>query len=72
VPEYGGARVRDGRDRGGPGQEHKIECDFIAGCDGALGVSAASIPADAGAVHPYDYGIWWLTVLADAPAPKYP
>jgi p-hydroxybenzoate 3-monooxygenase len=54
------------------GQEHEIECDFIAGCDGALGVSAASIPADAGAVHPYDYGIWWLTVLADAPAPKYP
>jgi p-hydroxybenzoate 3-monooxygenase len=53
------------------GQAHEIECDYIAGCDGALGVSAASIPADAGTVHEYDYGIWWLTVLADAPAPKY-
>ena len=53
------------------GQTHEIECDFIAGCDGALGVSASAIPADAGTVHDYDYGIWWLTVLADAPAPKY-
>jgi p-hydroxybenzoate 3-monooxygenase len=53
------------------GQSHEIECDFIAGCDGGLGVSAASIPADAGEVHTYDYGIWWLTVLADAAPPKY-
>jgi p-hydroxybenzoate 3-monooxygenase len=53
------------------GQAHEIECDFIAGCDGDRGVSTASIPADAGTVHAYDYGIWWLTVLADAPAPKY-
>jgi p-hydroxybenzoate 3-monooxygenase len=53
------------------GQAREIECDFIAGCDGDRGVSAASIPAAAGAVAAYDYGIWWLTVLADAPAPKY-
>jgi len=53
------------------GQAHEIACDFVAGCDGDRGISAASIPAAAGAVHAYDYGIWWLTVLADAPAPKY-
>jgi p-hydroxybenzoate 3-monooxygenase len=53
------------------GQVHEISCDFIAGCDGDRGVSASVIPAAAGTVISYDYGIWWLTVLADAPAPKY-
>jgi p-hydroxybenzoate 3-monooxygenase len=53
------------------GQAHEIECTFIAGCDGDRGVSTAGIPADAGTVHAYDYGIWWLTVLADALPPKY-
>jgi p-hydroxybenzoate 3-monooxygenase len=53
------------------GQAHEIECDFIAGCDGGLGVSAASIPADAGTVHAYDYDTWWLTALTDAPPSKY-
>lgn len=53
------------------GQAHEITCDFVAGCDGDRGVCAASVPAGASAVHVYDYGIWWLTVLADAPAPKY-
>jgi len=53
------------------GLAHEIECDFVAGCDGDRGVSAASVPADALTVHTYDYGVWWLTVLADAPAPKH-
>src|SRR6202012_3446028 len=56
---------------GADGERREIECDFVAGCDGDRGVSAASIPASATTVHSYDYGIWWLTVLADAPAPKY-
>ena len=55
---------------GADGQPREIECDFVAGCDGDRGVSAASIPAGYGQVHTYDYGIWWLTVLADALAPK--
>ncbi len=55
---------------GRDGQAHEVECDLVAGCDGDRGVCAASIPAGAGTVHAYDYGIWWLTVLADAPAPK--
>jgi len=53
------------------GRAHEIDCDFVAGCDGDRGISAASIPAGAGTVHAYDYGIWWLTVLADAPAPRH-
>lgn len=32
---------------GQDGQAHEIECDFVAGCDGDRGVSAASVPADA-------------------------
>jgi len=43
----------------------------VAGCDGDRVVSAASVPAGALSVHAYDYGVWWLTVLADAPAPKH-
>jgi p-hydroxybenzoate 3-monooxygenase len=53
------------------GLAHETECDFVAGCDGDRGVSAASVPAGALTVHTYDYGAWWLTVLADSPAPKH-
>jgi p-hydroxybenzoate 3-monooxygenase len=53
------------------GLAHEIECDFVAGCDGDHGVSAASVPAGALTVHTYDYGVWWLTVLADTPAPRH-
>jgi p-hydroxybenzoate 3-monooxygenase len=53
------------------GEAHEIECCFVAGCDGDRGVSAASIPADSGTTHAYDYGIWWLTILADTPPPKH-
>jgi p-hydroxybenzoate 3-monooxygenase len=57
---------------GQDGQARAIECDFVAGCDGDRGVSAAYLPADAATVHTYDYGIWWLTILADAPMPARP
>jgi p-hydroxybenzoate 3-monooxygenase len=56
---------------GPAGEPHEIECDFVAGCDGDRGVSAASIPAGAVTTHTYDYGIWWLTILADAPPPRH-
>ena len=32
---------------GKDGLAHEIECDFVAGCDGDRGVTAASVPADA-------------------------
>jgi p-hydroxybenzoate 3-monooxygenase len=49
------------------GQEHEIECDFIAGCDGFHGVSRASVPR--GAIKEYEkvYPFGWLGLLADVP-----
>ncbi|CAK7071249.1 MAG: p-hydroxybenzoate hydroxylase [Kerstersia gyiorum] len=49
------------------GQEHEIECDFIAGCDGFHGVSRASVPASA--IHNYEkvYPFGWLGLLSDTP-----
>jgi p-hydroxybenzoate 3-monooxygenase len=56
----------------GDGTAREIECDFVAGCDGDHGVSNASVPGDAVTAHTFDYGITWLTILADAPPPHYP
>ena len=48
------------------GQQHRVEGDIIAGCDGARGVSQRHLPADAvRATH--DYGVGWLALLAQAP-----
>jgi len=49
------------------GQEHELQCDFIAGCDGYHGVSRASVPA--GAIREYEkvYPFGWLGLLADVP-----
>lgn len=49
------------------GQEHEIQCDFIAGCDGYHGVSRASVPK--GAIREYEkvYPFGWLGLLADVP-----
>jgi p-hydroxybenzoate 3-monooxygenase len=56
---------------GADGQPHQIECDFVAGCDGDRGISAASIPAGVLTTHAFDYGIWWLTILASVPPPGH-
>ena len=47
--------------------QHRIQCDFIAGCDGFHGVCRASVPA--GAITEYEkvYPFGWLGVLADVP-----
>jgi p-hydroxybenzoate 3-monooxygenase len=42
----------------------RIDCDFVAGCDGARGVTQAYVPAK---VARHDYGIGWLALLAEAP-----
>ncbi|HAU5592475.1 TPA: 4-hydroxybenzoate 3-monooxygenase [Citrobacter amalonaticus] len=49
------------------GEKCRIECDFIAGCDGFHGVSRQSIPRDV--IREYE-NIWpfgWLGLLADTP-----
>ncbi|MEN9330520.1 MAG: 4-hydroxybenzoate 3-monooxygenase [Pseudomonadota bacterium] len=49
------------------GQSHRVDCRFIAGCDGFHGVSRASVPK--GAITEYEkvYPFGWLGVLADVP-----
>jgi p-hydroxybenzoate 3-monooxygenase len=49
------------------GVEHRIECDFIAGCDGFHGVSRASVPKNAIHEHEKVYPFGWLGLLADVP-----
>jgi len=47
--------------------EHRIDCDFVAGCDGARGVTQGYLPAESTVKAHHDYGIGWLALLAEAP-----
>jgi p-hydroxybenzoate 3-monooxygenase len=47
------------------GQEHRIDCDFIAGCDGFHGVSRPSIPAERKQEFETAFPFGWLGILAD-------
>lgn len=47
--------------------EHRIECDFVAGCDGARGVTQGYLPPETTVKAHHDYGIGWLALLAEAP-----
>ena len=49
------------------GVEHRLDCDFIAGCDGYHGVARRSMPPDALQIFERIYGIGWLGILADVP-----
>lgn len=57
---------------GSDGDRREIECDFVAGCDGDHGVSHTGVPAGAMATYAFEYGMAWLTILADAPPPPLP
>lgn len=45
----------------------RIDCDYIAGCDGFHGVSRQSIPADVITEYERVYPFGWLGILADTP-----
>jgi p-hydroxybenzoate 3-monooxygenase len=49
------------------GETQRIDCDFIAGCDGFHGVSRSCIPASA--LHSYEkvYPFGWLGVMSRTP-----
>lgn len=49
------------------GNTHRIDCDFIAGCDGYHGISRKSVPADAIEVFEREYPFGWLGIIADVP-----
>ncbi len=52
------------------GDEHELECDVVAGCDGFHGVSRPSIPAGVLREHVREYPYGWLGILA-AVAPSH-
>jgi p-hydroxybenzoate 3-monooxygenase len=49
------------------GQRQRLECDFIAGCDGFHGVCRTAIPDGVLTVYDREYPFGWLGVLADVP-----
>jgi p-hydroxybenzoate 3-monooxygenase len=49
------------------GQEHQLDCDVVAGCDGFHGISRAAIPSDQLTIYDYEYPFGWLGILAAVP-----
>ncbi|MDO8800744.1 4-hydroxybenzoate 3-monooxygenase [Phenylobacterium sp.] len=49
------------------GVAQRLDCDFVAGCDGYHGVSRTSIPADILRTYEKVYPFGWLGILADVP-----
>lgn len=49
------------------GVHERLDCDFIAGCDGFHGVSRSAIPAGVLTTYERDYPFGWLGILANAP-----
>lgn len=49
------------------GRVHRLDCEFIAGCDGYHGVCRASVPRSALREYEKVYPFGWLGVLSDTP-----
>mgnify|MGYP002024548236 CR=1 FL=1 len=49
------------------GLEHRLDCDFIAGCDGYHGVSRSAIPGEILKTFERVYPFGWLGLLSDTP-----
>ncbi|MET4580379.1 4-hydroxybenzoate 3-monooxygenase [Ottowia thiooxydans] len=49
------------------GKSERIDCDFIAGCDGFHGVCRASVPRSAIKEYEKVYPFGWLGMLSDTP-----
>jgi len=48
------------------GKEERLDCDFIAGCDGSHGVCRGAVPPGALTLHERAYPFAWLGILAAA------
>jgi len=46
---------------------HRVDCQFIAGCDGYHGISRTVIPSAVQQIYEKTYPIGWLGVLSDTP-----
>lgn len=53
------------------GVQNRLDCDFIAGCDGYRGVARGSIPASVLKTFERVYPFGWLGVLADVPPAEH-
>ncbi|MEU3986514.1 4-hydroxybenzoate 3-monooxygenase [Streptomyces sp. NPDC026672] len=49
------------------GERRVLHCEFVAGCDGARGVTRDALPPGRVRIARHDYGIGWLALLAEAP-----
>ncbi|HWA30678.1 MAG TPA: 4-hydroxybenzoate 3-monooxygenase [Rhizomicrobium sp.] len=49
------------------GEALRVDCDFMAGCDGFHGISRGSIPAEVLRTEERTYPFAWLGILADVP-----
>jgi len=49
------------------GESHRIDCDFVAGCDGFHGVSRTVIPDNVLKTFERVYPFGWLGILSDTP-----
>ena len=49
------------------GENHKLKCDFIIGCDGFHGISRKTIPKNVISSFNHTYPFAWLGVLVQAP-----
>ena len=49
------------------GVEERIDCDFIAGCDGYHGVSRPTIPSTVLREYEKEYPFGWLGILSETP-----
>jgi p-hydroxybenzoate 3-monooxygenase len=49
------------------GETYRLDCDYIAGCDGFHGVSRKTIPEDKRTEHERVYPFGWLGLLSDTP-----
>lgn len=49
------------------GEAQRVDCDFIAGCDGQHGVSRTAIPSEVKTEYERAYPFGWLGVLSETP-----
>ncbi|PJE29125.1 p-hydroxybenzoate 3-monooxygenase [Pseudooceanicola antarcticus] len=49
------------------GEERRIDCDYVAGCDGFHGVSRQTIPSDVRQEFEKVYPFGWLGILSETP-----
>ena len=49
------------------GASHRIDCDWVAGCDGSHGVSRTAVPPSTARTYERTYPFGWLGILSETP-----